>query len=143
MPARTVQRVEQITREEWRPLCLECNWWGSATYDTEAECDRAAYEHNRIHHDGAGVEGQIEDLLGALPSRVETHAMYRRFYRQGIGLAIFGFAMVVWLCLTVDNPTWRAFAVGMNLGAALVNAFFAGRWAMRLEQLALEASSGA
>jgi hypothetical protein len=129
MPARTVQRVESIPCEQWRSFCLECQWVGDEVY-SEGDCARQAFDHNRDHHDGAGVDFELKDVTRLTISKYRT---YQKMYRRGLTTA--GVSILVG-CLTVmftEEAVLQALFLGINVGAAAANAFLAGKWAARME----------
>lgn len=133
MPARVVQRYEHIPRDEWCAFCIECGWVGTPGID-QAACAQGAYTHNLVRHDGAGVDPQLEDFLP--PGVDDELKRYRRLFRLAAAAAVFGLVVAVFICAFNDDDLLRPVLVGVNVLCACLNAFMAGRWALKLEQVA-------
>lgn len=131
MPARVIQHVEPVPVNEWRPFCLECCWVGEQVGD-EADCARAAYEHNQAHHDGAGIDARLADFY--LPSVADPN-FYRKLFRRAMATAAVSLLVAIYCLIVIDTVILRAFAVGLNMGAGGANVFLAGKWAARIEGL--------
>jgi hypothetical protein len=134
MPARTLRQVEAgsgpfTPGQEWRPLCLECQWLGEPLPDEDA-CNQLAYEHNVAHHDGAGVTPVVADILGA---EERMYRFSRRHFYWASALAILGCLAVVFISVTMGPSGLRGMANGGSLALAMCNAYFAGLWGERMQ----------
>lgn len=134
MPAWAIQRVESVPRDEWRPICLECQWLGDVTDETG--CAQVAYAHNRDHHDGAGIEFRPTDMLGPATDEIRR---FHRMYRIGAATAVVNFVCAMILVLWAERYWFNDALIGLQILCGMLNAFLAGKWAQRIEAATLEA----